>query len=783
MNSLFIKIIFLLSFLIIPYSFESNNSNSEEFVKNTLKNFNSKIPITKIYLHTDRINYLAGENLYFKAYVLNFHKLSFDSINTNLYFELIDPFKNVVFTKRFLIKNGISIGSVALPDTLIEGLYQVRAYTNFMRNFDVKYFFSQNIYIDNLSNKFSSYSLKLYKKFHNEYKKNKDEFYVKVFQENVILENQKINKITVLTKNYFNEPIITNIKILNKNKIEILENNTNNLGICTFYLKSSNDKFYILTSYNSKTKLTPIKFYQSDKPFFIINDIDKENLLIKVFNFSNYQSDKFNFLIHSNGEVFFYKSFNTKDSCIIKINQEILIPGLYTFSLFSENFTLLYEKLYVNIDSFKNNKLIKVNLSNDDNNTERTLYISAKIDDPSLFYNLSVSINTDEEVYRNLNIYNYLLYGCDLGINNNESIIFSSYDKKFINNDYLNIFKWDRFLWNDLFNNSLSNIYHKIEKGLTIEGKITSELFSIPLKNCIVKLYILNSYNDIYTTITDENGKFIFENLYYYDDIDIKIEAFRPNQKRNLVIVLPDKPIHDVINFNPEPIAYKFYKEIDKKNIITSSKINNELQEQENKNKEKDKNRIEGIYGTPDFVITSDQIPQGYSNVLQVIQGRVPGIDVSGNNVIIRGVKTIYGSTDPLYLLDGVPVNDVNAILSIPVQDVDRIEIIKGPTSAIYGSRGANGIIAIYTKRGEFLKKGIVELKIQGFSRDIKFKQNVISYDFPYTLYWEPDITLNYINNEYIIKFKLPKNTIKYNISIQGITNNGLPISYSFLAE
>lgn len=776
MNSFLIKIITIFSFLFI-YSIESKNPTFEEIIKDALKNFNSNVPITKIYLHTDRLNYLAGETLYFKGYIINFHKHSFDSLNTNLYFELINPFKNIVFTKRFLIKNGISIGSITLPDTLIDGLYQLRAYTNFMRNFDEKYFFSQNIYIKNTTNKFSPYSLKFYKKFYKNYRKNKDKFFVKVFQENIIHENLKMHKIIVLTKNYFNEPLTTNVKLVNKSKVEILENYTNNLGLCIFYLKPSNDKYYILTSYKSNSKLIPLKFTHSNTPYFTIKD--EKDLIIKIYNSPDYKNDKFHFLIHSYGEIILLKTFQTKDSFEIQVNKKFINPGLYTFTLFSHDFTILQEKLYANLDSFRN-ELIKINLYNNGSNTEKIIHIIANIDDPFLYYNLSVSINTDKEIYNNLNIYNYFLYGSDLGLNNNESsIIFSFFDKNFINNVYLSTLKWDRFLWNDLLNNNLPNINHKIEKGLTIEGKITSELFSMPLKNCFVKLYILNSYNDVYAAVTDENGKFTFENLYYYDDVDIKIEAFRPNHKRNLVILLPDKPIHKIENFYPEPTAYMFYEEIYNKNKTAPTKdiYANKIEVQEINDKEKDKNKIEGIYGTPDFIITSDQIPQGYSNVLQVIQGRVPGVDVSGNNVIIRGVKTIYGSTDPLYILDGVPVNDVNTILSIPVQDVDRIEIIKGPTSAIYGSRGANGIIAVYTKRGEFLKKGVVELRIQGFSKEIKFKQNIPNYNFPFTLYWEPNIILNHKNNQYIIKINVPQNIIKYNICIQGITNTGIPFS------
>ena len=80
---------------------------------------------------------------------------------------------------------------------------------------------------------------------------------------------------------------------------------------------------------------------------------------------------------------------------------------------------------------------------------------------------------------------------------------------------------------------------------------------------------------------------------------------------------------------------------------------------------------------------------------------------LSTGTVYISGVlHSLIGNTDPLYLIDGIPVSDVNAVLAIPVEDIDRIEILKGPSCAIYGSRGGNGVIAIYTKRGIIYEKG-----------------------------------------------------------------------------
>lgn len=88
-----------------------------------------------------------------------------------------------------------------------------------------------------------------------------------------------------------------------------------------------------------------------------------------------------------------------------------------------------------------------------------------------------------------------------------------------------------------------------------------------------------------------------------------------------------------------------------------------------------------------------------YNNIYDYLKGRVPGVMVTGGDpprVIIRGVGDINGNNDPLFLVDGVEVQDLSYLNP---NDVDSVEVIKDGTSAIYGVRGANGVILVTTKR------------------------------------------------------------------------------------
>ncbi len=140
---------------------------------------------------------------------------------------------------------------------------------------------------------------------------------------------------------------------------------------------------------------------------------------------------------------------------------------------------------------------------------------------------------------------------------------------------------------------------------------------------------------------------------------------------------------------------------------------------------------------TAQTTITSQQIDKTVNTTIeQALQGRSAGVYVTQNSgqpgggisVNIRGISSINGSTQPLYVIDGVQIqagSDVNyggqssadPLAGLNPQDVDDIQILQGPSAtAIYGSRGTNGVVLITTKKG---KAGSAKLSY-GFQYNIQ---------------------------------------------------------------
>jgi TonB-dependent SusC/RagA subfamily outer membrane receptor len=87
-----------------------------------------------------------------------------------------------------------------------------------------------------------------------------------------------------------------------------------------------------------------------------------------------------------------------------------------------------------------------------------------------------------------------------------------------------------------------------------------------------------------------------------------------------------------------------------------------------------------------------------YNNIYDMIRGEVPGVAVNGTSIMIRSTTTVNGNTEPMFVVDGVPVNTIDNIQPL---DVRSISILKGSSAAVYGSRGSNGVIIINLLHGD----------------------------------------------------------------------------------
>jgi hypothetical protein len=306
------------------------------------------------------------------------------------------------------------------------------------------------------------------------------------------------------------------------------------------------------------------------------------------------------------------------------------------------------------------------------------------------------------------------------------------------------------------------------ETGLTLSGKVLDKKDNPVLANLIL---FFGKTNSTVTAVTDSEGRFSVSGIQLTDTTEISYQA------TDLKGRLLEKVLFDTEDFpSIKPITIKTTYEIKTLNsaILVEKDIDLpkdaiHLDEVSVKTKRTEQQIIsKPIYGNPDFTVYAKDI--GAANVgmnpVLALQGRVPGLQVTlAVDGIIKvrmrgGQNSIEGDAAPLFLIDGFPVEDVNSLMNISSDNIDRIEVLK-TARAMFGSRGANGVIAIYTKssvskpserNNTGLKSNARQLTMIGFQETKPFfspnyataqAKDSGKLDFRTTIFWQPKLQSN----------------------------------------
>jgi hypothetical protein len=141
--------LFIVALAAIVTSFIKLEDDPIKLIVSQLEKWTNEHPQEKVYLQFDKPFYGIGDDIWFKGYITVGPKHQLSALSGALNVELIDDQDSVRQWIKLPVENGLAIGDFALADTLKEGNYRVRAYTNYMRNAGEEYYFEKNIAIGN----------------------------------------------------------------------------------------------------------------------------------------------------------------------------------------------------------------------------------------------------------------------------------------------------------------------------------------------------------------------------------------------------------------------------------------------------------------------------------------------------------------------------------------------------------------------------------------------------------------------------------------------------------
>ncbi len=769
-----------------------------------LKKYTEEFPQEKVYLHTDHPYYLAGETIWFKAYVTagSFHQLS--PISSTLYVELINIKKEKVHQSIIHIIEGTGHGDILLPADLMSGNYLLRSYTNWMRNFDEQFFFEKEIKVWNLDEKLVNQPLA------------NQSIDLQFFPEggNLIAGIKSNLAFKAVGPNGLGKEVKG--KILSGKGETIAEFKSTHLGMGSVSILPVLGETYSAIIENEGTQKYALpKVYETGFVISVTNRPDQAEVIMKIqSNAATTNKQVVTLVAHNRGELSFAAQINLSNNLFIaKIPKVKLYHGLAHLTLFDGAGTpqcnrLVFvdkdEKLTVRLNGLKEKYLPreKVNLEIETLN---------KAGEP-VSTNISLAVTNNQEIVSSpneINLTNYLWLTSDLRGHIEDPNYYFNATKpdRYAALDLLLLTQgWSRFQWDKIMSNDWPVISHYIEQGINVQGSLIDNLTKKPVEGGKVTYVSTDNAADIKVAPTGNEGRFILDDLVFYDSsnvvlqgetkkgkkfVEFKLDEIFPNQIVNTAL----KPLSgDLSTFEKEmfekgkqrreiDLAYNF----DGKTIvldaveIQSKKIDASIQDTR-------------IYAGATKTVKAASVPgSAYLNhPLELLRG-VPGVRLTPNppgyDVLIRGVGSFLSSGTPYILLNNVPIA-IESLNAMPASMMESVDVYKGADATIFGAQGANGVIAFFTKKGGYVpvgREGVFSFQLGGYTTPQEFyspkydvvKSEHVKPDRRVTVYWKPLIQTDQ-NGKASISFFNPDPESTFDITIEGMTKTGLTASSKF---
>ena len=775
----------------------------------------------KIYVHFDKSDYVAEENIWFKVYLLNTATTTLGTNSKVVYLDLIDANNKILDTKIVKTVAGFGEGNIPLPFDAIEGEYTIRAYTNYMRNFDDSFFFKESVFVR------SKYSKTVLSSPTTNEKINVSDLNVRFFPEGGQLVSGYNNKIGFKVVGPNNKGIDIEGEIVDETGKKVIGFATSKFGMGLFHLIPKDGKGYTANIFHNNTT------FSYNIPKSMNTGVALRIIEGKEFYQANIQSsltqgiNQYKFTAKQrNGKIFSSEIVGNSANAVIKIPKDIFREGVINFELSNQNSEKVVSRLSFYEVLAEEKPKVTVAVVEKDSKQKVVLNLDSGVNtnlEADMTTNVSVSIAkvpANSTIKEEQGIKTYLLLTSEVTgtIEQPNYYINSSEKERKKNLDVLMLTeKWKEYS-TAMKTKNQSALEFNYETGITLSGTIKSAYNrGIP---AIAKVSL--SYKNKETigfdeTISDSNGKFVFQNLDFSDTTSIMLQALSSSSNKKSkkgssdfhieIDAFSPPKISKTKKYNPSPSAdnstktKRFNLVNDSFQQVDDDVIQLDAVEVRTKGIKKEETYYTDrrlLYKEPSQTLDFDEFREmGFRNALEALRGRVPGLsirgNIQGNFVYLRGSSSLgsegdaIGTGSALVLVDGMPVGSDILEQMLP-SEIDFIDILKGPRAAIYGSRASNGAIAVYTKTrtkknnlSNVIKNSNIEFNHTGFVKPQEFhlaansKTKYLSSTSSTTFLWKP--TLLFRNTaESEILFDSQKESGRYRITVQGISSDGIPI-------
>ena len=792
-NSTFLIIIVLIGST--GFVFFNNEMINQIVVR--LMEYSNKNYQEKVYIHTDADVYYSGEILWLSTRLLDAQSHTPSELSNVTHVKLFDSNKKELYHKKILIEDGTGYADISLSDTLSTGIYQLRGYTEWMKNFSQEFFFQKQIYIIN-----DGISLI------DSLSENEQDIDVSFFPEGGTFIESMNNKVGFKITNGQGIGVNDSGYIIDDRQDTIVQVNTYKFGIGSFSIKPIKGRsYYLYLKMDNNIRKFELPKATEEGLHLTANIDTVQNIELELEASRKFirQNEKLILIVQCRGKVNFAAEGSLGRKNLVNIPRSKLEHGINQLTVFNEKGIPIVERLIFiqpdDVSDLKISELKKTYNKKELVEIDLTSTLSEEI-------NVTISVHDRPPTSTN-NIVNYLLLKSDLkGYIENPDYYFNDTDSARKAADHLMLSHgWRRFVWNNVLNDNSSKIAYPAEnKGLIFRGRLIDKVTGKYIPDTLLIMSTLNKYPSfIFYRLSNNNDEFVFVlpemygkekifvnrlgeenfnnfNLVHADSYDTFQNEFPRNRHPEIQI-----PVLDHLSLKKkEKLIFDNYK-IYKSDMFSISEI------------QPDEDIFSYHLGYPKYELYPDEyIP--LKDLKEIVFELLPSAKVRKKNgkdkifvydesrlgVSMRETDIYFHNKPATFFVNGIPIFDDDYVFNLKYQNINKIEI--------YNRRIFNfidykfyGIVSITTKNFQLGKKTDLEkfsnfYEFEGFSIQREYFPFNINNEYGKTpdirhlLYWNPNNTVKK-DSVTTISFRTSDVQNDFYVKIEGITNKGKSIS------
>jgi hypothetical protein len=754
---------FLLIFFLHTFVFQLVGQNIEPVFKPEIE---------KIYLQTDRDVYITGEDIWFRADYYMAGNETGNELSRSLYIELITPLGESVARQKYEFVNGLTSGKYPVPEGLLTATYMLRAYTQFQRNYPQEHFTTNLITIINPSVPLVGYKDQLNWK-------------VQIFHEGNGIVNGEISGVAIR----IHPKMIKNVKSLKivdqyENDISEIMLFENGLGYVEFKVIDSLEYSMnaILKNGSSIRQLIP----KAKQQLLFEKEIVNSSMNIKLTTSGNSPEVTYSLQIYDGyfREYLEQKIKSNGEWNKIDFPKEPLNSGINYFVLRDSVAKVIrVDALYMQPDAPQE---IEVKTSEKKYTARSKVNVTfIPLEDAFESYSVAVVKKGTFEDERVM-IPHFII--------ENPRLLSSYIDHRLINNKdfadqlkavlliYESRLESEPSVFKKTSSNESDNYWAPETRGITIRGIVRNLASAKPEPNCDVYIAAIGNEPQLHVYTTNEEGEFIFtlKHLYGIQNLFLCVNS---RNESDLEIMVNSDFVNDYDAFYATPTILDTSMRLFIEDLYVNAQLKTYASASDSFPVIEKKYKPIRFPESSTSILLDDYI--ALPTLREVINEIVPFVKVQKKKdeysleVFDPLTNQVFG--DPLILIDNLPVFNVNELIEISPELMEKISVIN--SAYVFGEHLFRGIVFFETNTknfagielpvsSTFLEFQAVE-ELEQYTHDDHSEQSDRVPDFRNVLYWNPDIKVDTEKEKDKVSFYTSDYEGMYEVIVRGVNRNG----------